>query len=280
MPSLVKRNPAAGSPDGIFCKTNPIVETRNAPMRAARNFGPGNTFSGGQEDSRQLTNTAKMFRKVLVVEDIDSINIGLTSTLSASFDFAIDHAKYCDNAYLKLKKALADHDPYDLLITDLSFKGAPGKATIHTGDELLRQARALQPTLFTIIYSVEDRPHKLREYLEELDVNGYVLKGRDSSLQMIEAIKTIGHNGSYLSPELSQALKQMPSLEIDDYDLMLLKELGNGYSQHEISARLAREGISPSSLSSIEKRINRLKDYFMARNIPHLIAQAKDMGLI
>ena len=60
---------------------------------------------------------------------------------------------------------------------------------------------------------------------------------------------------------------------------MLLQELANGYSQQEISARLAKEGISPSSLSSIEKRINRLKDYFMARNIPHLIALAKDMGL-
>jgi DNA-binding NarL/FixJ family response regulator len=248
-------------------------------MRAARNFGPGNSFSAHRENARQLDKPLKMFHKVLVVEDIDSINIGLTSTLSASFDFAIDHSKYCDNAFLKLKKALADRAPYDLLITDLSFKGAPGKATISSGDELLRQARALQPTLFTIIYSVEDRPHKLREYLEELDVNGYVLKGRDSSLQMIEAIKTIGQNGTYLSPELSLALKQVPSLEIDDYDLMLLRELGNGFSQHEISARLAKEGITPSSLSSIEKRINRLKDYFMARNIPHLIAQAKDMGL-
>ena len=249
-------------------------------MRAARNFGPGNTSGAGRKDTRQPDKPAKMFHKVLVVEDIDSINIGLTSTLSASFDFAIDHAKYCDNAYLRLKKALADREPYDLLITDLSFKGAPGNSTIHSGDELLRQARALQPTLFTIIYSVEDRPHKLREYLDELNVNAYVLKGRDSSLQMIEAIRTIGHNGTYLSPELSQALKQVPSLEIDDYDLMLLKELGNGYSQHEISHRLAKKGITPSSLSSIEKRINRLKDYFMARNIPHLIAQAKDMGLI
>lgn len=248
-------------------------------MKSARNFGVEGNIRGSQGLSAPLSKPKKMFRKVLVVEDIDSINIGLTSTLKASFDFSIDHSKYCDNAYLKLKKALQEEDPYDLLITDLSFKGQPGKASIASGDELLKQAKALQPTLFTIIYSVEDRPHKLREYLEELDVNGYVLKGRESSLQMIEAIKTIGHNGTYISPELSQALKQVPSLEIDQYDLMLLQELANGYSQQEISERLAKQGISPSSLSSIEKRINRLKDYFMARNIPHLIALAKDMGL-
>jgi len=248
-------------------------------MKTSRTFDLENPNRKKQHPTVPLSKAARMFRKVLVVEDIDSINIGLTSTLSATFNFAIDHSKYCDNALLKLKKALAENDPFDLLITDLSFKEAPGHTTIHSGDELLRQARALQPGLFTIIYSVEDRPHKLREYLEKLNVNGYVLKGRDSSLQMIEAIKTIGRNGNYLSPELAHTLKQVPSLEIDQYDLMLLRELANGYSQQEISARLAKEGISPSSLSSIEKRINRLKDYFMARNIPHLIALAKDMGL-
>ena len=248
-------------------------------MRQDRNFGKLNRLTAGEQYSGHLSKPVKIIRKVLVVEDIDSINIGLTTTLSISFDFAIDHSNYCDNAFLKLKKALLEDDPYDLLITDLSFKGMPGNTSIHSGDELLRQARAMQPSLFTIIYSIEDRPHKLREYLQELDVNGYVLKGRDSSLQMIEAIKTIGNNGTYISPELLQALRQVPSLEIDDFDLMLLRELANGYSQQEISARLARSGITPSSLSSIEKRINRLKDYFMARNIPHLIALAKDMGL-
>jgi DNA-binding NarL/FixJ family response regulator len=220
-----------------------------------------------------------MFKKVLVVEDIDSINIGLTATLSASFPFTIDHAKYCDNAMLKLKKALLDGEPFDLLITDLSFKGGPGNGQLHSGDELICEAKALQADLRTIIYSIEDRPHKIREFMEELGVNGYVLKGRESSQEMVEAIEVISNHGSYISPELSRSLSQAPSLEIDEYDLLLLQELGSGYSQVEIAERFAKQGITPSSLSSVEKRINRLKDYFMARNIPNLIALAKDMGL-
>jgi hypothetical protein len=39
-------------------------------------------------------------------------------------------------------------------------------------------------------------------------------------------------------------------------------------------------GIIPNGSSSIEKRINKLKIYFKANNNVHLIAIAKDLGLV
>lgn len=220
-----------------------------------------------------------MIRKALLVEEIDSTQIWVCSTLRDALGITIDHSRDCDNAFRKLKKALQEEDPYDLLITDLSFKGLPGNSYVASGNELLKLAKGLQPALLTLIYSAEDRPYELLNYVKYLKVNGYVLKNPESAPQMIEAIQTIGNNRTYISPELSLVLKQITSLEVEPYDLILLRELANGYSQREISGRLHKKGMSPSSLSSIEKRINWLKDYFMARNIPHLISITKGEGL-
>lgn len=221
-----------------------------------------------------------MFKKVLVVEDIDSINIGLRRKLASTFDFDVDHAKYCDKAHIKVMKALLDKEPYDLLITDLSFKPTGRIEKLKSGDDLIREVRAQQPDLKTIIYSIEDRPFKIKEFIKDFLIDGYVLKGRNSANEMVDAINMIHSGKSYVSPELMNGLHSAPTMELEAFDLQLLHELSEGYSQQEISERFEKHGLHPSSLSSIEKRLNKLKDYFMARNTTHLIAQAKDMGLL
>jgi len=220
-----------------------------------------------------------MIRKVLVAEDLDSIQIGVMRTLGDAFTFDMEHAKYCDQAFLKIRKALMEDNSFDLLITDLSFPKDHVKTEIHSGEQLVAMVKGLQPGIKTIIYSIEDRPFKIREYLDYLEVDGYVLKGRSSSGELVEAVQTVADNGRYISPALAYALKNLPPLEVDDYDLELIRELGNGNSQQEIAVLFDKRGLSPSSLSSIEKRINKLKEYFMARNTTHLVAIAKDMGL-
>ena len=56
--------------------------------------------------------------------------------------------------------------------------------------------------------------------------------------------------------------------------------LSIGISQENIEAEFKKEGISPNSKSSIEKHINKLKIYFKANNTVHLVAIAKDLGII
>ena len=63
-----------------------------------------------------------MFKKVLIAEDFDSINIAVIQTLESLGIEEIQYAKYCDDALLKLKKGLHDNKPFDLLISDLSIK--------------------------------------------------------------------------------------------------------------------------------------------------------------
>jgi len=220
-----------------------------------------------------------MFKKVLVVEDIDSINIGVTSALKNAFPFEVQVAKYCDKAFLMVKRDLQKQMPFDLLITDLSFNEDHVRTIIKSGEDLISMVRGIQPQMKVLVYSIEDRPFRIKQYLDSLNIDAYVLKGRNSSLELVTAIREIDEDRQYITPELQYAIKKMPALEIDGYDLSLIKELANGHSQQEISGMFELRGIQPSSLSSIEKRINKLKDYFLAKNTPHLVAIAKDMGL-
>ena len=63
-----------------------------------------------------------MFQKVLIAEDLDSINLAIAHVVNELAIAEIHHVKYCDDALPKIKRALADGKPFDLLISDLSFK--------------------------------------------------------------------------------------------------------------------------------------------------------------
>ena len=78
-----------------------------------------------------------MFTKVLIAEDFDSINIALIQTLESMGVTKIEHAKYCDDALLKAKKALQDKAPFDLLISDLSFETDYRTVALKNGEALI-----------------------------------------------------------------------------------------------------------------------------------------------
>nr|WP_294778180.1 response regulator [uncultured Flavobacterium sp.] len=221
-----------------------------------------------------------MFKKVLIAEDIDSINLAVVQTLSEMGIAVIDHVKYCDDAYLKIKKAIADNDPYDLFISDLSFEQDHRQVTLQSGEEAIAKIRDLQRNLKIIVYSIEDKGFKIRTLLDEIGVNAYVQKGRNSLSQLKIAIMVTAENDSrYLSPHLQHILNEKDSGEIDNFDVQIIKQLSVGITQDELGSHFKQLGITPNSKSTIEKRISKLKDHFRANNTVHLIAIAKDLGI-
>lgn len=229
--------------------------------------------------SASRNNLKTMFKKVLVVEDPEYINMDVTSSLKAHFPFDIQTARYCDKAFVMVKKAKQIKLPFDLLITDISISDEHVKAIIKNGKDLISMVKSVQPEIRVVVYSMEDRPFKVKQLLDSPGLDGYVLKGRNGSQELVEAIKLISLHKRYITPHLGYSIASEPAPDVDMYDLMLLKELANGHSQMEISALFKSKGLSPHSLSSLEKRINKLKDHFRAKNSIHLVAIAKDMGL-
>ncbi|EDP98382.1 response regulator transcription factor [Kordia algicida OT-1] len=221
-----------------------------------------------------------MFTKVLIAEDMDDINTGVLTALSQLEIATIDQTQYCDDADLKAKKARKDKKPYELLITDLSFAEDHRKQKLASGEDLLKKLKKDQPNLKVIVYSVEDKLQRIRRLYNMHGIDAYVCKGRKSLQELKKAIKIVYKGEKYLSAKAKNALSNKSDMEIDDYDIGLLKLLSKGMSQDEISANLKGRSISPNSLSSIEKRLSKLKIYFKANNAIHLIANAKDLGLI
>jgi two-component system capsular synthesis response regulator RcsB len=222
-----------------------------------------------------------MFQKVITTDDLDSINIAVIQALQELGIPDIQFAKYCDETFLKIKKAQINGKPFDLLISDLSFKTDHRNEKLLSGEDLIRAVKKTQPNLKILVFSIEDKTHRIKNLIENEGVNGYVLKGRNSIPELKKAIKSIYLNDTiFVSPTLENQIGDKSLLEIESYDIELLKSLSKGFTQDEIGLQFKENNISPCGSSSIEKRINKLKIFFRANNNIHLIAITKDLGLI
>lgn len=222
-----------------------------------------------------------MFQKVITTDDLDSINIAVIQALQELEIADIQHAHYCDEAFIKIRKAQQDGTPFDLLISDLSFKPDHRNEKLQSGEELIRAVKKLQPDIKVLVFSIEDKTHRIKNLVENEGVNGYVLKGRNSILELKKAIRSIYQDDKvYLSPELAHVLQDKSLIEIENYDIELLRSLSKGFTQDDIALIFRSNDLSPYGSSSIEKRISKLKTFFKANNNVHLIAIAKDLGLV
>jgi DNA-binding NarL/FixJ family response regulator len=95
---------------------------------------------------------------------------------------------------LQVKKALKDNDPYDLLISDLSFKIDHRQNRLTCGDELIEAVKKIQPHIKIIVFSIEDKSYRIKSLFNNLGINAYVSKGRNSIPELQNAVETIYRN--------------------------------------------------------------------------------------
>lgn len=221
-----------------------------------------------------------MFKKVLVADDIDSMNHAVASVLKDFGIATVEHAQYCDSAYLKAKNAKQHGEAFDLLICDLSFKSDHREEKITSGKELIAILKKEDPNLKVLVNSVEDQPHTVKALWETGNINGYVCKDRNGMKELRDAILNLSRGKSYNSPRIERSLKQENLIILNDFEIKLLTHIANGLTQDEIEANFKQHSISPSSKSAIEKRLKELRDEFNARTTPHLIGIVKDLKLI
>jgi len=218
--------------------------------------------------------------KVIIAEDIKSIHQGLASVLKKFEVEHIDFVQYCDDAYLQIKKAYIEENPYDLLITDLSFVKDHRDITIPDGESLIKKLKKENLNLKVLVFSVEDRLERIKKFFNYLNIDAYVCKGRNDQKDLNNAIEALQQNKKYFLESSVEIFEDSFQQEITNYDIKLLEMLEQGHHQSEISKIFKKEAISPSSVSALEKRINNLKIFFKAKNTINLVAKAKDLGII
>jgi DNA-binding NarL/FixJ family response regulator len=221
-----------------------------------------------------------MFQKVLIVDDHAVTNDGVSVTLSALGITNIHKALYCDDAYLKVKRAEFDKAPFDLIITDLSFSKDHRERIITSGEALVKKLRLENSDLAIIVYSQEDHFQMVRKLIQHCGASSYVCKGRESDRELEKAIQAVYKRELFLSRQVARALQQKSDNEITDYDIKLVRQLSLGLSQDEISEYFKKNNITPSSKSSVEKRLSHLKDEFKAKSPAQLVSIFKDQRFI
>ncbi|WP_447641423.1 MULTISPECIES: response regulator [Chitinophagaceae] len=221
-----------------------------------------------------------MIKKVLIAEDHESANISVQMTLEELGIAVADHVYYCDDALLYIEKALKNGVSYDLLITDLSFEEDHRPQKIKNGEMLIAAVRKIQSDLRILVFSAENRSTIITQLFEDAGIDGYVRKARGDARELVKAINHIGNNLRYCSQETIQLMKRRKSHDFSELDIAIISQMVNGKKQQEISDYLKTNNMFPSSKSTIEKRLNYIKDALDFSTNEQLIAHCVKMGIV
>lgn len=221
-----------------------------------------------------------MFKNVLIAEDHEIANLSLRRTLEELHIPSPDYAHYCDQALAKIKKALQDGHPHDLLVTDLYFEADGSAEQLPDGADLVKEARSLQPGLKILVFSAESRHPIIQPLFDNLNIDGYVRKARSDAKDLKAALERISQNRRHYPRELRNQAAQENLHTFTEYDKTIIRLLSEGYAQKEIPDYLNDHSLGPSSLSSIEKRLNLIKTTMGFTKNEQLVAFCKELRVI
>ncbi len=223
-----------------------------------------------------------MFKKVLIAEDEDFMNDSLGAALEA-LGIVLekrDYVSYCDDAFSRVKKAVRDGNPYELLITDLSFKEGFRKQEIPAGSELIKAVKGIQPDIKVLVFSVTDLKTTADSLFSDLGINGYVPKNRGAKVHFRSAIQAIYQGKRFYPPNLKRTKGDEIIYELTSTAMIIINLIAEGRSQKWVADYLKKHNITPYSLSSVEKVLSRLKTVFDVSTVTQLVCYFKDRGII
>ena len=221
-----------------------------------------------------------MFKSVLIAEDHESASISVRKTLAYLGVGHTDYVYYCDQALQRIRKNAQSHQPIEFLITDLYFEEDHNQQDISGGVQLIKTAKQAQPNLKVLVFSAEPKAAVIDMLFNELGINGYVRKARHDAQELKLAIDNIFRNKQHFPAHLRQTVKQKNAYQFSNFDITIISLLSNGMLQKDIPEYLQKNNIKPSGLSSLEKRLNHIKETLEFSKNEQLVAFCKDMGII
>ena len=221
-----------------------------------------------------------MITRVLIAEDHESANISVQKTLDDLGITQYEHAYYCDEALNMIVHKAGTDRSYDLLITDLYFEPDDQKVTLKGGEELIAAARKVQPDLKILVFSAENKPAIIEMLYNELHIDGYIRKARYDARELKQAIAELLQHRQYLPRHIMQLINSKNAYDFSDYEVTIISLLAGGMLQKDIPAHLQQHQIKPWGLSSVEKKLNQMRDALNFTKNEQLVAFCKDKGII
>jgi DNA-binding NarL/FixJ family response regulator len=221
-----------------------------------------------------------MIKKVLIAEDQEFANISLQKAMEELGITNVDYVYYCDDAFARIQRSTEADQPYDLLITDLSFEDDGCTQKITGGKELIQAARQIQPRLKILVFSASREAATIEILYKALAADGYVRKARNDARELREAINKIANGQRHFPLYLMDLVKRKNAHDFSRLDIAVISLLAQGILQKDIPVHLLNSGIKPYSLSTVEKRLSLMKEAFDFSNNEQLVVYCKDMAII
>lgn len=221
-----------------------------------------------------------MIDKVIIAEDHESENLSVQKIMEDLHIRQVDHVSYCDDALNRIQAAKQNSQPYDLLITDLYFEDDGTFQKIGGGFDLIRSVREVQPDIMILVFSTEGRPATIDMLFNKYNIDGYVRKARHDVKELKLAFEALTNRQQYYPRTLAQMVKQANTYEFTEFDISIVRLLSQGYPQKDIPDYLRQHNIKPSSLSTIEKRLNQIREELGFSKNEQLVLFCKEAGIL
>jgi len=170
------------------------------------------------------------------VDDHPIVREGLTARIELEGDLTVcAMAESAEEAMRQVQET----NP-DVVITDLSLSGKPGL-------ELIKEMRALRPTLPILVLSIHDEDLWAERVLRA-GAQGYVMKAQATD-KVMDALRRILAGGVWLSERMNASLlgritqgrslaATSPLAHLSDRELEVFQMIGQGLSIKEIASHL------------------------------------------
>ena len=131
-----------------------------------------------------------------------------------------------------------------------------------------------------LIFSAENRPATIDMLFNNYEIDGYVRKARHDAKELKSALDALSKGQRYYPQALVQLVKKSNAYEFTEFDIKIIRLLSQGYQQNEIPDYLKQHNIKPSSLSTIEKRLNQIRDELGFSKNEQLVLFCKETGIL
>jgi DNA-binding NarL/FixJ family response regulator len=171
-----------------------------------------------------------MSTRILLVDDHAILLDGIKNLLNKEEGLSVAGLAESAEAALEFLK---QHE-VDIVITDFNMPGMDGLSLVNT-------IKRIRPSVKTIVLSMHDETHLVKEILRS-GVNGYVLK-KDSHKELLKAIQYVQSGNVYLSSDINKILilnLQNPDEGrlLTDREREIVKLIAKEYSNKNIAEEL------------------------------------------
>ena len=199
--------------------------------------------------------------KILMIDDHSLILEGYKSKLQESFSgdqfqFLINTAQDCDEAYEKIKKSLFS-SVYDIIFLDINLPPSKDR-TFLSGEDLGKEIRKNSPNTSLIVLTMYSENIRLLNILKNLNPEAFLIKSDITPQEFLKAFNKVRGGEVHYSKSIIEIMRKQLTSDfiLDEYDRNILFHLAEGIRTKDLTE------IIPLSLAAIEKRKKILKEIF------------------